>query len=60
MESFDPKEYQSMQMLLKEKMRVEDNDLLFFSETIEKFGQSETIDLIPNGSNIPVTEENKH
>ena len=30
-----------------------------FSVTVDKFGVEEIVDLIPNGRNIPVTEENK-
>ncbi|KAL9060620.1 MAG: hypothetical protein Q9162_000571 [Coniocarpon cinnabarinum] len=30
-----------------------------FSTTVDKFGDEEVVDLIPNGRNIPVTEENK-
>lgn len=32
---------------------------LTFSVDDEKFGERHTIDLIPNGRNIPVTNENK-
>jgi E3 ubiquitin-protein ligase NEDD4 len=33
---------------------------LTFSVDDEKFGERHTIDLIPNGRNLPVTNENKH
>lgn len=33
---------------------------LTFSIDDEKFGERATIDLIPDGRNIPVTNENKH
>ncbi|OXV05602.1 hypothetical protein Egran_06630 [Elaphomyces granulatus] len=33
---------------------------LTFSVDDEKFGERDTIDLIPNGRNLPVTNENKH
>lgn len=33
---------------------------LTFSVDDEKFGERRTIDLIPDGRNIPVTNENKH
>lgn len=31
-----------------------------FSEKVDRFGAEEIVDLIPNGRNIEVTEENKH
>lgn len=42
-----------------------DNDIegiveLTFSIDDEKFGERDTIDLKPDGRNIPVTNENKH
>ena len=30
------------------------------SVQVSNFGKMETIELLPNGANIPVTEENKH
>merc|ERR1712137_159500 len=32
---------------------------LTFSTDIQRFGRDEVVDLIPNGRNIPVTDENK-
>lgn len=34
-------------------------DELTFSIDDDQFGERKTVDLIPNGSNIPVTNENK-
>lgn len=46
-------------------IRASENDIegiveLTFSIDDEKFGERDTIDLIPDGRNIPVTNENKH
>ena len=32
---------------------------LFISIDVDNFGETKTVDLIPNGNNIPVTETNK-
>lgn len=58
LESIDPEYYKSLVWML-------DNDIdgiidLTFSAERDEFGVTETIDLIPNGRNIAVTNENKH
>ncbi|KAI1139536.1 hypothetical protein F5Y05DRAFT_411725 [Hypoxylon sp. FL0543] len=58
MESFDPDYYKSLSWML-------DNDITdiiteTFSVEDDEFGVTKIHDLIPNGRNIPVTEENKH
>lgn len=58
MESFDPDYYKSLVWML-------DNDITeiiteTFSVEDDEFGKITVVDLVPNGRNIPVTEENKH
>ncbi|KAF6829938.1 E3 ubiquitin-protein ligase huwe1 [Colletotrichum plurivorum] len=58
MESFDPDYYKSLVWML-------DNDITdiiteTFSVEDDEFGVTRTIDLLPGGRDIPVTEENKH
>lgn len=58
MESHDPDFYKSLTWML-------DNDITgiitdTFSEEDEEFGMKKTVDLIENGRNIEVTNENKH
>ena len=58
MESFDPDYYKSLVWML-------DNDITdiiteTFSVEDDEFGKITVVDLIPDGRNIPVTEENKH
>ena len=57
LESIDPEYYKSLVWML-------DNDIdgvldLTFSTERDEFGVVETIDLVPNGRNIAVTNENK-
>ncbi|KAN0060814.1 E3 ubiquitin-protein ligase tom1 [Thecaphora frezii] len=57
LESIDPEYFKSLQWML-------DNDItdvldLTFSVDTEEFGETKIIELKPNGTNIPVTEENK-
>ncbi|GAB7352875.1 hypothetical protein MBLNU459_g3472t1 [Dothideomycetes sp. NU459] len=58
METLDLEYYKSLCWILENDI----TDVTFetFSVDVDKFGVSETIDLIPDGRNIPVTEENKH
>jgi E3 ubiquitin-protein ligase HUWE1 len=58
METLDLDYYKSLVWILENDI----TDITFetFSVDIDKFGVTETIDLIPNGRNIPVTEDNKH
>ena len=57
MESIDPDFYKSLRWMLDNSIDgVIDQT---FSIEEEKFGETETIDLIPDGQNIAVTDENK-
>ena len=57
METLDLDYYKSLLWILENDI----TDVTFetFSMDVDRFGSSETIDLIPDGRNIPVTEENK-
>ncbi|AFZ80372.1 ubiquitin-protein ligase 1, putative [Theileria equi strain WA] len=58
-ESVDPQFYENLISI--DKYSLKDLDLeLYFSTEIDEFGKVKVIDLIPNGRNIPVTDENKH
>ncbi|KAK6504659.1 hypothetical protein TWF481_006599 [Arthrobotrys musiformis] len=57
MENLDLEYYKSLQWMLKNT--IEDVLLLSFSLDTDDFGVERVLDLIPNGSNIPVTDENK-
>lgn len=58
-ESVDPEFYKSLIQISQYKL--EDLNLeINFSTEIDEFGKTKIIDLIPNGRNIPVTDENKH
>lgn len=58
-ESVDPEFYNSLIKISEYKL--EDLNLeINFSTEIDEFGKTKVIDLIPNGRNIPVTDENKH
>jgi E3 ubiquitin-protein ligase HUWE1 len=58
MESLDPDYYKSLIWMLEND--ITDIITETFSVDNDKFGVVETIDFIPNGRNIAVTEENKH
>lgn len=58
METLDLDYYKSLVWILEND--ITDVTFEMFSVDVDKFGVVETIDLIPNGRNIPVTEENKH
>ena len=58
MESFDPDYYKSLCWMLEND--ITDIITETFSEEEDEFGVMKTVDLIPNGRDIPVTEENKH
>jgi E3 ubiquitin-protein ligase HUWE1 len=58
MESLDPDYYKSLVWMLEND--ITDIITETFSVDNDKFGVVETIDFVPNGRNIPVTEENKH
>ncbi|KAF9543333.1 HECT-domain-containing protein [Agrocybe pediades] len=56
--SLDPELYNGLIFLKHHTGNVEDLSLNF-TISIEEFGVTKTIDLIPNGSNIAVTQENR-
>jgi E3 ubiquitin-protein ligase HUWE1 len=58
MESLDPEYYKSLVWMLEND--ITDIITETFSADNDKFGAVETVDLIENGRNIPVTQENKH
>lgn len=58
MESLDPDYYKSVVWMLEND--ITDIITETFSVDNDKFGVVETIDFIPDGRNIAVTEENKH
>ncbi|KAI1005296.1 E3 ubiquitin-protein ligase [Podosphaera aphanis] len=58
MESLDPDYYKSLIWMLEND--ITDIITETFSIDSDKFGVNETIDFIPNGRHIAVTEENKH
>ncbi|KAK5120192.1 hypothetical protein LTR85_006398 [Meristemomyces frigidus] len=57
MESLDLEYYKSLVWILENDI----TEVAFesFCVTVDRFGAEEVVDLIPNGRNIPVTEENK-
>jgi E3 ubiquitin-protein ligase HUWE1 len=57
MESFDPDYYKSLVWMLEND--ITDIITETFSTEDDVFGATEVVDLIENGRNIPVTEENK-
>ncbi|EDO06876.1 HECT-domain (ubiquitin-transferase) family protein [Babesia bovis T2Bo] len=57
-QSVDPQFYENLTSI--NNCRLEDMGLeLFFSTEIDEFGKVKVIDLVPDGRNIPVTDENK-
>jgi len=58
MESFDPDYYKSLVWMLEND--ITDIIVETFSVEDDEFGVTKVVDLIENGRNIPVTEENKH
>ncbi|XP_031335949.1 E3 ubiquitin-protein ligase HUWE1-like isoform X2 [Photinus pyralis] len=58
MESEDYSFYRGLVYLMEYHVKDLDYDLTFSTE-INEFGVTETRDLIPDGRNVPVTEENK-
>ncbi|KAK4198469.1 putative E3 ubiquitin-protein ligase TOM1-like protein [Triangularia verruculosa] len=57
MESFDPNYYKSLVWILEND--ITDIITETFSVEDDEFGAKKTVDLIPDGRDIPVTEENK-
>ncbi|ORX60189.1 HECT-domain-containing protein [Piromyces finnis] len=58
LESDDPQLYKSFKWILESEI-TEDYGLTFTKDEEDCFGVKQTIELKPNGENIPVTEENK-
>ena len=58
MEAIDPDYYKNLKTILEYNLDDLGLDLTFSIED-HSFGRSQTLDLIPNGRNAPVTEENK-
>jgi len=58
METLDLEYYKSLLWMLEND--ITDIITETFSIDIDQFGEVQTVDLIENGRNIPVTEENKH
>jgi E3 ubiquitin-protein ligase HUWE1 len=58
MESFDPDYYKSLVWMLEND--ITDIITETFSVEDDEFGVTRIVDLIENGRNVPVTEENKH
>ncbi|KAJ3492058.1 hypothetical protein NLG97_g5480 [Lecanicillium saksenae] len=57
MESFDPDYYKSLCWMLEND--ITDIITETFSEEEDEFGVTKIVDLVPNGREIPVTEDNK-
>jgi len=58
-EATEPDYYKILQQILNTPIDYLMMDLTFSAE-IQKFGRTEVVDLIPNGRNIAVTDDNKH
>lgn len=57
METLDLEYYKSLQWMLEND--ITDIITETFSVDVEAFGETQTVDLIENGRNVPVTEDNK-
>jgi E3 ubiquitin-protein ligase HUWE1 len=58
MQAIDPDYYKNLQMILEHNLEDIGLELTFSTED-HSFGRSQTIDLIPNGRKIPVTDDEK-
>jgi len=58
MEAIDPDYYKNLKTILEYNLGDLGLDLTFSIED-HSFGRNQVVDLIPNGRNVPVTEENK-
>ena len=58
MEDYDPEYYKNLKWLLETDI-TDMEELFTFSYEEDRFGKLEIIDLVPNGRNISVSEENK-
>jgi E3 ubiquitin-protein ligase HUWE1 len=59
LEAIEPDYYKSLIQILDTPLDLLGLDLSFSAE-INEFGQISTVDLIPNGRDIAVTDDNKH
>jgi E3 ubiquitin-protein ligase HUWE1 len=60
-ESTEPDYYKSLKLMLENPLDMLGmSGSMTFTAEIQKFGRIEDIDLIPNGSQIVVTDDNKH
>jgi E3 ubiquitin-protein ligase HUWE1 len=57
-EAIDPSYHKSLEWILNNEI-TDVLDLNFVLE-VDEFGRQRTVELIPNGKNTPVTDENKH
>ncbi|KAJ1439350.1 hypothetical protein B484DRAFT_323607 [Ochromonadaceae sp. CCMP2298] len=57
-EAIEPDYFKSLQQMLQSPLELLMMDLTFSAE-IQKFGHTEVVDLLPNGRNVAVTDENK-
>ena len=58
MEAIDPEYYKSLKSILEYNLADLGLELTFSTEDFS-FGRRQTVDLVPNGRNVPVTDENK-
>lgn len=58
-ETTEPDYYKSLKMMLEHPLEELGFTGMTFTAEIQKFGRTEDVDLIPNGSAIVVTDENK-
>jgi E3 ubiquitin-protein ligase HUWE1 len=59
LEAFDPEYYKTLNLILSHSLvDIGLDDMTFSAESIV-FGQVQEIDLVDNGSNITVTDQNK-
>lgn len=58
-QAVDPEYYGSLQWILSNNLNDNEPLDMTFSQDYEEFGQVHTVDLVENGRNVPVTEENK-
>jgi hypothetical protein len=59
LEAIEPEYYKSLHLLLDTPIEFLGVEITYTAET-DNFGQLDVIELVPNGANIVVTDENKH
>ena len=60
MESVDPEYYKNLRAILEHPLVDLGLEDLTFSAESQQFGMETVVDLIPNGKNVKVTDENKN